>query len=181
MACSNTVSEKNYSAIQAPEQFTSLQTVYKNLQRVFAEEDYQAFETECEKIALYLHKYPQPFYSPIKFDPTKHQQSDIIVKEYLELLPDVDDNADLKSKHLIPAEILCDGDVLFRAVASLIGCSQEEDLFQLKLRCLVDAVCNSSDYVRDYKELQRAARNPEQASTKNWSPFIQEKDRVGYY
>ncbi len=77
-------------------------------------------------------------------------------------------------------ETINDGTVLIRAVASLLGISSEENVRELRLRCLIDAVLNYFSYGTQHKELQRIIGNPDQTSMKNWSSLVHERSQVNY-
>jgi len=141
---------------------------------MFAKEDFQLFEEEGEEVASHLHKYSEPCYFIIKFHSAKHQISSTTAKDYLNLLTDANPNTDLKSSKSV--EIFNDGSVLFLTIASLLEFSLEESVLELRLRCLLHAVSNLDSYTKEYRELQRELRNPEQGNIKNWSNFVHEKD-----
>ncbi len=143
---------------------------------MFAKEDFELFEEEYEEVASHLHKYPEPCYFPIKFHSARHQISSTMAKDYLNLLTDADPYTGLKS--LQSVKVFNDGSVLFRTIPSLLGFSPEENVLELRLRCLLHAVSNLDSCTKEYRELQRGLRNSEQANIKNWSNFVHEKDHT---
>jgi hypothetical protein len=155
-----------------------LEKIYHDLKTVFAEKDFEAFLEECERVTSVLDNHPKPIYCPVQYNSAKHKISSTTAKEYLYLLPDEDSNTDLKS--LKPVETINDGTVLIRAVASLLGISSEENVRELRLRCLIDAVLNYFNYGTEHKELQRIIGNPDQTSMKNWSSLVHERSQVNY-
>ncbi len=176
MASSTAISTTNHLGTRNYQQHISLEEIYHSLENVFADDDFEIFQAECERVASVLDKHSKPLYFPVKFNSAKHKISSTTVKEYFYLLPDEDPNVDLKS--LKPVEIINDGSVLFRAVASLLGLSSEENVRELRLRSLLDAALNSFNYGTEYKELQRILSNPNQTSMKNWSNLVHERSHV---
>jgi hypothetical protein len=78
-------------------------------------------------------------------------------------------------------EIFNDGSVLFRAMVALLGFSLDEDVRELRLRCLLDVLSNLKSYVKDYEEILEPLLYPDEASIKHWSNFVHEKVRVSYW
>jgi len=78
-------------------------------------------------------------------------------------------------------EIINDGSVLFRAVASLLEFSSEEMVRELRLRSLIDVALNSFRYAAEYTEIQKLLLNPNQTSMKNWSNLVvHQRSQVNY-
>jgi hypothetical protein len=178
MASSTATSTTNHLDIQDHQQSMFLEEIYHNLENVFAENDFDVFQKECECATSILDKHPKPIYFPVKFNPAKHKINSATIKEYLNRLSDEDANADLKS--LQPVEIINDGSVLFRAVASLLEFSSEEMVRELRLRSLIDVALNSFRYAAEYTEIQKLLLNPNQTSMKNWSNLVHQRSQVNY-
>jgi hypothetical protein len=178
MASSTATSTTNHLDIQDHQQSMSLEEIYHNLENVFAENDFDVFQKECECAALALEKHPKTLYCPLKFNSAKHKISSTMAKEYLYLLPDEDPNTDLKS--LQPVEIINDGSVLCRAVASLLEFSSGEMAHELRLRSLIDVALNWFRYAAEYTEIQKLLLNPNQTSMKNWSNLVHQRSQVNY-
>jgi hypothetical protein len=177
----NIDSTANHLDIQDPQRHVFLAEIYNDLRNVFVKESFGAFIQKCKQVKLHHHEYPKPNYFPIKFDSDKHKVGSTTAEDYLNSLPKRDSNADLKSKFLIPVEIFNDGSVLFRAVAALLGFSLDEDVCELRIRCLLDALSNLKSYVKDYEEILEPLLYPDEASIKHWSNFVHEKVRVSYW
>jgi len=77
-------------------------------------------------------------------------------------------------------EIINDGSVLFRAVASLLEFSSEKMVHELRLRSLIDVALNSFRYAAEYTEIQKLLLNPNQTSMKNWSNLVHQRSQVNY-
>lgn len=180
MTNSSSISTANHLDIQDHQRHESLAKIYNDLRDVFVKESFAAFIQKCKQVKLHDHQYPKPIYFPVKFDSTKQKISSTTAKDYLNSLADGDPNADLKSKCLTPVEVFNDGSVLFRAVASLLGFSLDENVRELRLRCLLDALSNLRSYVQDYEEILEPLLYPDEASIKDWSNFVHEKVRVSY-
>lgn len=180
MACVSFTSSSNHSSTKDFEQYDVLNKIYVSLQDVFTNDKFSMFKQKCKQALLQLQKYPQPLYYPAKFDSSKHKHSSTTAELYLNFLLDDDINADLKSKSLVPVDILYNGSALFRAVASLIGFLEEKDVVELRLRCLVDAISNINTYIHNHEEILEPLTDPEEASITNWSNLVYEKDQVRY-
>jgi hypothetical protein len=169
-------STRNHLRTRDYQQHISLEEIYDSLKNVFADDDFEVFQEKCERVASVLDKHSKSLYSPVKFNSAEHKISSTTIQEYLNLLPDENPDADLKS--LKPVEVINDGSVLFRAVASLLGLSSEKNVRELRVRSLLDAALNLFTYGTEYKELQRILSNPNQTSMKNWSNLVHERSHV---
>ena len=170
----------NKSPIRNNEQNRSLEEIYLDLQNVFKEHDLIALEEKCEdeKLASYIDRFPQPAYVRANFDRKKHRLCSTAADIYLEHLLDDDPNADLRSYRAV--DILSDGSVLFRAISWLTGFEREEDVRQLRIRSLINAISNLDEYSKQDKDLKRGLRNTDIAHTSYWANLICEKDKVSF-
>jgi hypothetical protein len=156
----------------------SLLEIYDDLRNVFSKESFGTFIQKCKQIQLNNDEYRKQIYFPVKCDPTKLKVSLTSVNDYLNRLSDEDPNGDLKSKCFTPIDIFNDGSVLFRAVALLLGFSTDDDVRELRLRCLHDATSNLGNYIKDYENILEPLLYPDEANIKHWSNFVHEKVRV---
>ena len=165
------------STTESDVRYNFFENALQNLQTKFTN-NFSLFQKECKTIESELIKYPLLACNSIDFDPNKHKCSSTTIKEYFELLPNVDYNGNLKSKNLVPVDLVDDSSALFRCILSLIDCSRQQDLIELKVRCLVDAVRHHREYINDCEHFEDASNDPDQTCTKNWSPFIHDKAHV---
>lgn len=154
-------------------------TICKNLQKIYESENgFAALTDKCEELAEVISRQNEQVYVPVEFDSTKHKISSTMASSYLELLPSDDNNSYLKE--LKPVEIFNDSGAIFRAVALLFGISKNEDVRELRVRCLINALAKLPEYTMLNKEYLRPLLDPDEKNRVYWPSFIHEKEYVGY-
>ena len=146
------------------------------LQDVYTKDGFDNLKQQCKQIALDLYHYPEPIFFPVKFDSALHQISSTKARDYLDFLTDGDVNAPLKQ--LRPVQIKNDNSAIFRAAAVSLDFSAMNRVYELKLRCLVNALSKLTRYINDNEEVLGSLCDPERISSSQWSNFVHEKDHV---